>query len=194
MSRALSKQSEISSDDTLGIIAHQQTSIELVRLGCLLAVFLPFELAASILQQSSGISVSDDTIWKWVQIAGQEAIENLKLQLQMLGDGQSIQAESLDETLLTMPLIIAADGVTIPFRPQSKTAKGKIVWPEVKVALLLRLGKYQTKTGKTVTRLHQRRLVASLGEIERLKSRLQLEALRQGITTTAQKVSLQLLK
>jgi len=56
------------------------------------------------------------------------------------------------------------------------------------VALLARLGKYQTKTGKTVTRLHQRRLVASLGEIERLKPRLQLEALRQGITTTAQVV------
>lgn len=55
-----------------------------------------------------------------------------------------------------MPLIIAADGVTVPFRPQPKTAKGRIVWREVKIALLARLGKCQTKTGTTVTRLHQR--------------------------------------
>lgn len=128
-------------DNLLEVHPCQQTSTELRRLGCLLAVFLPFELSAWMLQQLCGIQVSDDTIWKWVQIAGQEAIENLKLLLQMLGDGQSIPAESLDETLLTMPLIIAADGVTVPFRPQSKTTKGKIVWREAKVALLARLGK-----------------------------------------------------
>ncbi len=36
-------------DETLGIAPYQQTSIELVRLGCLLVVFLPFELAGSVL-------------------------------------------------------------------------------------------------------------------------------------------------
>jgi hypothetical protein len=141
-----------------------------------------------MLQQLSGIQVSDDTIWNWVQAAGQQALENLKWQLQQLGEGQSIQAESLDETLLTMPLIIAADGVTVPFPPQPKTAKGTIVWPEVKIALQARLGKCQTKTGTTVTRLHQRRLVANLGDIDHLKPYLQLEALRQGFTTAAQVV------
>lgn len=110
----------------------------------------------------------------------------MKLQLQQLNEGQSIQVEPLDETLLTMPLMIAADGVTVPFRPQPKTAKGKIVWREIKVALLARLGKRQTKTGETVTRLHQRRLVAVLGGIDDLKPRLQLKALRQGIKTAAQ--------
>jgi len=39
-----------------------------------------------------------------------------------------------------------------------------------------------------VTRLHQRRLAACLGDIDHLKSRLQLEALRQGITTASQVV------
>jgi len=42
-----------------------------------------------------------------------------------------------------------------PFRPSPKTPKGKIVWREVKIALLARLAKHQTKTKETVTRLHQ---------------------------------------
>jgi len=46
-----------------------------------------------------------------------------------------------------MPLVIAADGVTA-LRPSPKTPKGKIVWREVKIALLARLAKHQTKTKK----------------------------------------------
>jgi len=62
--------------------------------------------------------------------------------------------------------------LTVPFRPSPKTPKGKIVWREVKIALLARLAKHQTKTKETVTRLHQRWLVAVLG-IDALKPRLQ---------------------
>ncbi|MBW4637090.1 MAG: hypothetical protein KME05_02445 [Gloeocapsa sp. UFS-A4-WI-NPMV-4B04] len=50
-------------DEILGIQAYQQTSLELVRLGCLLAVFLPFDLASQLLLQLTGIAVSGDTIW-----------------------------------------------------------------------------------------------------------------------------------
>lgn len=175
-------------DDALNINAYQQMSTELMRLGCLLAVFLPFDLAAWMLQQLTGIAVSDDTIWQWVQVAGQQAMEQLKLQLQRLAEGQHPQVESLGEMLEAMPLIIAADGVTVPFRPQPKTPKGKIVWREIKVALLTRLGKHRTKTGETVTRLHQRRLVAVLGDINDLKPHLRLEALRQGMETAVQVV------
>jgi len=71
--------------------------------------------ATAIQWHSSG----DDTLWNWVQSAGQQAAENL-VQLQQLRAGQSIPVESLDETLLTMPLIIAADGVTVGFRPHLK--------------------------------------------------------------------------
>ncbi len=175
-------------DEVLDIRAYQQTSTELMRLGCLLTVFLPFELAAWMLQQLTGITVSDDAIWNWIQVAGQRAIENLKSQLQHLADGQLPQVESLDGMLEAMPLIIAADGVTVPFRRQPKSPKGKIVWQEVKIALLARLGKHQTKTGEMITRLRQRRLVAVLGDINDLKPRLQLEALRQGMATAAQVV------
>ncbi len=177
---------KVPSDEVLGIVAHQQTSIELVRLGCLLAVFLPFELAASILQQSSGISVSDSTIWNWIQAFGQRAEIHLNNQLQNVNAGKTVQIEALDSTLEAMPLIIAADGVTVPFRPQPKTTKGKIVWREVKVALLARLGQHQTQAGENITRLHQRRFVTVLGSIDDLKPRLNLEAMRQGAKTAPQ--------
>lgn len=173
-------------DEALGIKAYQQTSLELTRLGCLLAVFLPFTLASQVLSQLTGIVVSDDTIWKWVQVSGQQAIEQLETHLQHLDNEQLISVESLDQSLVALPLIIAADGVTVPFRPQPKTSTGKIVWQEVKVALLARFGQHQTQNNKTVTRLHQRRLVAVLGSIDNFKPRLQVEALRQGVKKAAQ--------
>ena len=169
-----------------GIRPYQQTSSELIRLGCLVAVFLPFEMAAWMLQQLCGIAVSKDTIWNWVQAVGKQAIEQLKIQLHQLEDGQLPPSASLDATFAAMPLVIAVDGVTVPFRPQPKTPKGKIVWRVVLVALLARLGQYQKRTGEMVTRLHQRRLVAVLGDIDALQPRLRLEALRQGMSTALQ--------
>lgn len=88
--------------------------------------------------------MSDDTIWKWVQSAGQRAIEQLGTQLQSLENEQLPPVELLDQSLVAMPLIVATDGVTVAFRPQPKTSKGKIVWQEVKVALLARFGQHQT--------------------------------------------------
>jgi len=182
------KSQQVPLDTILSIRAYQQTSTELVRLGCLLAVFLPFELAAWMLRQLCGIRVSEDTIWNWVQVAGKQAVEQLKVQLQQLEDGQFPSLESLDATLAVMPLVIAADGVTVPFRPQPQTPKGKIVWREVKVALLARLAQRQKRTGEIISRLHQRRLTAVLGDIDDLQSRLRLEALRQGMATARQVV------
>ena len=134
-------------DNVLEIQPYQQTSSELTCLGCLLAVFLPFGLAAWILRQVCGIAVSEDTIWNWVQATGKQAIEQLKVQLQQLEDNQPTSLEFLDATLAALPLLIAADGVTVSFRPQPQTPKGKILWREVKVALLARLGQYEKQTG-----------------------------------------------
>lgn len=173
-------------DIVLGIDAYQQTSTELIRLGCLLAVFLPFGLAAILLQQLSGITVSENTIWNWVQVIGQQAQMQIEAQLKKFSRGEVVELETVDPTLMEMPLVIAADGVTVPFRSQPLTPKGRIVWKEVKVALFARLGKHLTKAGKIITRLHQPRLVAVLGDINDLKPRLQMEAHRQGITQTAQ--------
>ncbi len=113
-------------DEVLGIQAYQQTSTELIRLGCLLTVFLPFDLTSHLLQQLTGAVVSDATIWQWVQVAGKQAMAQLNLELQSLASGQHPLIESLPSQLKAMPLLIAADGVTVPFRPQPKTPKGKI--------------------------------------------------------------------
>jgi hypothetical protein len=173
-------------DQVLELDPHQQTSVELKRLGCLLAVFLPFELATMLLQQFTGISITDATIWNWVQVIGRKAKTQLEMQIQDFKNEQFVELETLDPTLTIMPLIIAADGVTVPFRSQPQSPKGQIVWREVKVALLARLGKAQTEDGKAVTRLHQRRFVSVLGDIDDLKPRLQLEAFKQNITRATQ--------
>jgi hypothetical protein len=76
----------------------------------------------------------------------------------------------------------------VPFRPEGGTPKGKIRWRESKVGVLARLGQHRPRTGQRVTRRHQRRLVAVLGDIEALTPRLGLEALRQGIRSAAQVV------
>lgn len=121
-----------------------------------------------------------------MKIIGQQAKQQLEEQLQAFSSGEFVQSEALDSTLNTMPLLIIADGVTVPFRAQPKTSKGAVVWREVKVALFARLGKHQTQKGETVTRLHQRRLVAVLGTIDDLKPRLQHEAHQQGIDKARQ--------
>src|SRR2546428_559714 len=65
---------------------------------------------------------------------------------------------------------------------------GKTRWHEVKVGVLARLGQHRTRTGKVITRLRQRRLVAVLGDIDALQPRVWLEAVRQGISTAPQVV------
>jgi hypothetical protein len=162
----------------LAITPYQQTSMELMRLGCLLAAFLPFELAVQLLVQLCGIRISDDTVWHWVQTFGQQAMQRIDTDLVHLANGVEPSLESVEPAQSALPLVIAADGVSVPFRAYPGIANGKIRFREVKLALLARLKQSQTRTGKTVARLHQRRLVAVLGDINDLQPRLQLEASR----------------
>ena len=175
-------------DQVLGIEPYQQSSVELMRLGCLLAIFVPFGLAAWLLSQLSGIRVSDDSLWQWVQQYGKQATNNWEAAVEDWQQGHSPEIEDLTEALAAMPLLIAADGVTVPLRPQLGTPKGKTRWREVKVALLARLSHRINRNGKQVTELQQRRLVAVLGELQTFQPRLQLEAIRQGIETASQVV------
>jgi hypothetical protein len=175
-------------DQVLGMVPYQQTSVEMMRLGCLLAVFLPFELAVQLLSQFCGIGISDDTVWQWVQRFGQQAMPQLNRELDNLHQGIEPAIEAIAPTLMELPLVLATDGVTVPFRAQAGTPKGKIRFQEVKIALLARLRSVPTRSAQTKTRLEQRRLVAVLGDMAALQGRLQLEALRQGITTAPQVV------
>jgi hypothetical protein len=65
--------------------------------------------------------------------------------------------EPLDEAVSALPLLMGADGVMVPFRPEG--GKDLTVWREVKVAVLARLGR---RSRSNAPQLHQRRLVAVL--------------------------------
>ncbi len=134
-----------------------------MQLGCLLAVFVPFDTATVLLQRLTGVQLSAATIWNWTQSAGQKAMEHLQLELELLTSGIEPTEEKRSPILNQMPLIVGADGVMVPMRAQEKTPKGKIIWREVKVAILARLGYRMTSTGKRISQLHHRRARSSFG-------------------------------
>ena len=175
-------------DEALGVQPHQRTSGELQSLGCALAVFVPFATAARLLGWYSGGTVSPQAVWGWVQAAGHQAMATLQEHLHALAQGDLPEPEALAADLAAAPLVLGADGVMVPLRPTGGQPTGKTRWHEVKVGVLARLGQHRTRTGKVITRLHQRRLVAVLGDIDALKPRLWLEAVRQGISTAPQVV------
>ena len=175
-------------DDALGLHPQQRTSGELQHLGWALAVFVPFATAATLLGWASGVAVSPRAVWDWVQAAGQQAMAQLHEQLQAVAEGHLPTEEPLAAELAVAPLLLGADGVMVPFRPEGGHPRGKTAWHEVKVGVLARLGRHRTRTGKVVARLQQRRLVAVFGDIEALQRRLWLEALRQGIMRASQVV------
>lgn len=175
-------------DQVLGIAPYQQTSRELVRLAVLLVVFVPFEMASELLQQLSGTEVSAAAIWQWVQWAGNQAIEQLDEQLNEFEQQARVQPEVMDRETAAMPLIITADGVSVPFRPNGGTPTGKKVFQQVKVAVLARLGTRLNRRGKFVSNWQRRRVIAVLGTLEALQSRLMLEATRQRMNQARQVV------
>jgi hypothetical protein len=175
-------------DALLGVPPHQRTSAELQGLGCALAVFVPFATAARLLGWSRGGPVSSRAVWCWVQAAGHQAMEHLQEALAPVAQGPEPPPEPLTAAQAPLPLALGAAGVRGPFRPDAGAPRGKIRWREVKVGGLARIGQHRTRTGQVGTRLTQRRLVAVVGDIDALKPRLWLEALRQGIRTTPQVV------
>jgi hypothetical protein len=171
-------------DTELGLVPYQQTSWEVQRLACLLSVVMPFSLACDILSQLTGVTVCPKTVWNWVQGWGERAMAHLQKQLDALAEGEFPNEASMSADEHALPLLVGADGVMVPFRPNKGTAKGKTRWREVKVGILARLTHTVSHTGTSVCRLVRRRVVAVLGDIDALRPRLWREALRQGILTT----------
>jgi len=168
-------------DEALGLQPYQRISLEVKWLASALAVFVSFETAAVLLGLLTGVRVCPKSIWLWVQEAGQKAMAQLDAQLKDLEQGILPQEEAMEAHTETLPLLMGADGVMVPFRPDGGSPQGKTVWREVKVGILARLRERVTKAGKRVTQLKQRRLVAVLGDVDALKPRLWLESIRQGI-------------
>lgn len=115
-------------------------------------------------------------------------MERLQTHLQAVATGDVPPEEPRAAERVSAPLVMGADGVMGPLRPQGGQPTGKTRWREIKVGVLARLRPHRTRTGTVVTRLHQRRVVAVLGDIEALQARLWLEALRQGIRRAPQVV------
>lgn len=95
------------------------------------------------------VQVEGKSIWTWVQQSGLCAMTRLEAQLQTLTQGNLPDEEAMTATTKALPLLLllGADGVMAPFRPQGGSATGKTVWREVKVGILVRLGQRLTKTG-----------------------------------------------
>jgi len=171
-------------DTELGLRPNQRVSDALKRAACALAVFVPFGEARELLALLTGVVVNSGSIWNWVQEVGRKAKARLERQLKALLIGELPEVEEIETEVAELPLLIGADGVMVPFRPDGGQPKGRTVWREVKVGILARLGRRVTKAGKPVTQLVRRRLVAVRGDIDALQPRLWIESVRQGILTT----------
>ena len=167
-------------DSELGLKPNQRTGDEIKQIACALTVFVPFNIAVALLKTLSGIEVSSEAIWTWVQCAGKEAMSKLEAELAALKD-KLPAADEIEAAIAQLPLLIGGDGVMVPFRPHGGNPEGKTVWQEVKVGILTRLGKRITSKGKEVSIMVRRRLVAVLGNIEAFKSRMWLASVKEGI-------------
>lgn len=171
-------------DEHLGIEPGQQASLELQKIACGLAVFVPFEVARALLGQWLPVGVSAAGIWRWVQQMGQREMDDWQEQLERLAQGELPDGQRPPHP--EAPLLIGGDGVMVPFRPEGGNPKGGIRWREIKVGIVAWWTSRTTRTGKPVTRLEGRRLAAVLGDIDALNPRLHLTALIVGLDNAAQ--------
>lgn len=167
-------------DQALVLAPHQRHSTELQRKATVLAVFVPLAAATNILERLTRVRLGATTVWHWVQTAGGRAQAQLAAELAADGPVAREQMTAVVDKLL---MLIGADGVMVPFRPNGGSPAGRTVWREVKVGVIARLGERVNRHGHTVTVLCQRRLVAVLGDVDALAARLKLEALRQGLAS-----------
>jgi hypothetical protein len=170
-------------DEALGLAPRQRTCLSIKSRACLLAVFVPYALAAQILKILTGVNVSEDAIRDWVQDAGGRAQKIEQAQAENVAAGLC-EEEGRDPEIEPLPMILGADGVNAPFRMpkgEERPDGKRTIWKEIKVAVLARMGKREKKDGAQVTVLKQRRVVAVRGEVQGFEPRLWGEALRQGL-------------
>lgn len=168
-------------DNELGITPYQKHSSELKQMAIILAVFVPYNIASSLLKTITGIEICPKTVWNWVQWAGRQVTEKLQVELDNLENGHKPEQENIEPEISLLPMLIGGDGVMVPFRPKSGTAEGKRERKEVKAGIISRIMKKTTKKGKEISVTVRRRLTAVLGDITELQSRLWLDSLKEGI-------------
>ena len=80
-------------DQALGVVPQQRTGAEVQWMGCLLAVFVPYETACRLLQQLTGVSLAAGTVWSWVQQVGRRVMAQLAEELHEVAAGTLPPAE-----------------------------------------------------------------------------------------------------
>ena len=133
---------------------------------------MPFATAAHLLGWYSEHCQSTGRCGDGCKQRVSKPVETLQKHLHALAQGDLPAPEALAAELAAAPLVLGADGVLVPFRPTGGQPTGKTQWHRSQVGVLARLSQHRTRTGKVITRLRQRRLVAVLGDIEALKPRL----------------------
>jgi hypothetical protein len=86
-------------DLELGLKPNQLTGDEIKEIACGLTVFVPFNIAVTLLKTLTGIKVSSQAIWEWVQCAGREAMLKLEAELAAL-KGKLPDAEQIEAKIL----------------------------------------------------------------------------------------------
>lgn len=168
-------------DNELGLEMNQHTGVHVKRLACILAVFVPFEIAAILLGALTGVNVSPNSIWNWVQRSGELAQTRLQEAVEAFTADETSVAADLPVLWEKLVLAVGADGVMVPFRPNGGSPEGAARWREVKVGIVAWLKEKTTASGRRVMRPVQRQVVAVLGDIDDLRPRLWLAAVEQGI-------------
>jgi len=168
-------------DEELGISPNQKISDEIKQLGCLLAVFVPYQIAAMLMSALTGAAVSPISIWNWVQIIGSKAVLKLEQELKELSEGKLPKMAEIEDKVAKLITAIGADGVMVAFRPDGGVPEGKVEWREVKIGIFARLGEKLTKHGKKVNVIVRKRVVAVLGKIDELIPRMRLMAEKERI-------------
>ena len=60
-----------------------------------------------------------------VQNKGEEINTEVQEELKLLESGQTLEPEEIDLEISSLPMVIGADGVFVPFRPETNSPEGK---------------------------------------------------------------------
>jgi len=104
-------------------------------------------LASHLLSRLTQVTVHETTLWRWVQETGARARQIWEERL----TASEVLLESMPAEIAQLIMVLAADGVMVPFRAQAVTAAGKTKWQEVKIAVIARLQDVKTASGKLYT-------------------------------------------
>jgi len=166
-------------DEQLGVEPNEKTCEGIKELACLLAVFVPYQIASLLLKNLLGVEACPSSVWNWVQVYGDKAISRFDKELERFSEGGLPAASEIDDKILRLKMAMGADGVMLPFRPNGGAPEGKSEWHEVKIGIFARLMEKINKKGRKVRVIVRKRVVAVLGTVDDLRPRMELMAVKE---------------